>query len=37
MYIKSLKIIKQGTVTFDAFEKSDLSLIGFKKLARCWG
>lgn len=37
MYVKSLKIIKQGTLTFDAFEEPDLSLIGLKKIAGIGG
>lgn len=37
MHVKSLKIIKQGTLTFDAFEKPELSLIGLKKLAGVGG
>ncbi|WP_321421374.1 MBL fold metallo-hydrolase [uncultured Methanobacterium sp.] len=37
MHVKSLNIIKQGTLTFDAFEEPDLSLIGLKKLAGVGG
>lgn len=37
MHVKSLKIIKQGTLTFDAFEEPELSLIGLKKLAGVGG
>ncbi len=37
MHVKSLKIIKQGTVTFDALEKPELSLIGLKQLSGVGG